>query len=178
MIVADKKAVIMESWVDNIMNDPYVETSSVEMGCILYAAVRYWYTGEKEDIGELCGEEYRGLNRSMSNIYSQIDKMRPYIEGGVKKSTVYDHDRIRELRLEGKTGREICSILGLDASKEKSLSTTRGWKEAKAILESHGPKNTESVQNTEKSVQTVTDTENTESVQIGKDSVQTVPFNF
>lgn len=133
--MSDKKATIMESWVENIMDDPYVETSPVEMGCILYAAVRYWFTGEKDDLGELCGEEYRGLNRSMPNLYSQIDKMKNY-SGNVKQGSIkYDHERIKALRLAGKSGREICEILGYPVDKAKSLTTTKGWKEAKKILD-------------------------------------------
>ena len=88
------KMIFMRDWYESIMNDEYIETTEQEMSYILYAAMQYCFTGEKINLGEVFGSEFRGLNRSMPNIYSQIDKIMSYKElitkqiGGGKNLTL------------------------------------------------------------------------------------------
>ena len=154
-----------KDWYESIINNPYVKTSPQEMAYILYAAMQYAFNdGAPIDIGEVFGPEFGGLNRDMPNIYGQMDKIKNYEKG--KKEDVYDHEAIYKLRMEGKTGKEICLALGYSLSKVNSLTTTKGWKKAKEEMEKNAVQNTESVQksvknteNIQKSVQNCTDTD-------------------
>jgi len=165
------KAIIMKDWIDKIIDDPYVETSPLEVGCILYAACQYWWTGQMTNIGEVFGNEYTSLNRSMANIYGQIDRVSNFKKEESQANIKYDAEQIRDLRLEGHTAKEICEILGYPVEKAKSLSSNKGWIEASKILKQKNTENTESVQicteniiqKKEKSVQKVQ--KNTDSVQ-------------
>ena len=191
--------IFQKDWYDAIMNDPYVTTSEEEMAYILYAAMRYSFYGECIDIGDTFGKEYKGLNRSMSNIYSQIDRIVDWAKAKAEVNKKYDSERIKELRLEGKTAREICVIEGYGEDKAKNITSNKGWKEAGEILKIQ--KNTEntdsvqksgksdfSVQNSVKSVQNLEksgnfctvqkSTDRTEICQNLEKSVQNVNFEF
>ena len=118
-----------KDWYEAIVNDKYVSTTPQEMAYILYAAMQYAFNdGNPIDLGEVFGKEFGGLNRSMPNIYGQMDRIRNYERG--KSSDTYDHEAIYRLRMEGKKGKEICQILGYPLEKERSLSSTKGWKRA------------------------------------------------
>ena len=118
-----------KDWYEAIANDKYVSTTPQEMAYILYAAMQYAFNdGNPIDLGEVFGKEFGGLNRSMPNIYGQMDRIRNYEKG--KSSDTYDHEAIYRLRMEGKKGKEICQILGYPLEKERSLSSTKGWKKA------------------------------------------------
>ena len=119
-----------KDWYENIINDKYVKTSPQEMAYILYAAMQYAFNGGNPiDLGEVFGPEFGGLNRSMANIYGQMDKIKNYEK--IKNEEKYDNDEIYRLRIEGKTGKEICQILGYSLEREKSLSSTKGWIKAR-----------------------------------------------
>lgn len=188
-----------KDWYEAIVNDKYVNTTPQEMAYILYAAMQYAFNdGNPIDLGETFGREFVGLNRSMPNIYGQMDRIKNYEKG--KSSDTYDHDAIYVLRMMDKKGKEICQILGYPLEKEKSLSSTRGWKKAKKDKEENGLtyediKDTEickkyrsicnqerknTVQNTETVQKSVKNTENVQkSVNIDNtESVQPVPFKF
>ena len=95
------KMIFMRDWYESIINDEYIETTEQEMSYILYAAMQYCFTGEKINLGEVFGNEFRGLNRSMPNIYSQIDKIMSYNEKQGKKNQKYDNDAIEALAAQG-----------------------------------------------------------------------------
>ena len=186
-----------KDWYEAIVNDKYVNTTPQEMAYILYAAMQYAFNdGVPIDLGDVFGKEFGSLNRSMPNIYGQMDKIRNYEKG--KSEDKYDNDMIYQLRMEGKKGREICQILGLPLDRERSLSSTKGWIRAREDMKNcteicknvqnsvkpsvkvdtddteilqNSVKNTESVQ---KSVQI----QNTESVQTVQKSVKNTDFNF
>lgn len=139
------KMIFMRDWYESIMNDEYIETTEQEMSYILYAAMQYCFTGEKINLGEVFGNEFRGLNRSMPNIYSQIDKIMSYNEKQGKKNQKYDNDAIEALAAQGYSQKEICRELGYDESKSRSLSSNAGYKRGreKFLIEkdSSGQKN-------------------------------------
>ena len=181
------KAIIMKDWIDKIVDDPYVETTPLELGCILYATCQYWWNEEMTNIGDVFGKEYASLNRSMANIYSQIDKMRNYRAEDAKAHTKYDSDQIKELRLQGHTAKEICQLLGYPESRARSLTSNKGWIEAGKELAQKSQIVQKSVQNctesTDTDIQTdcteiCTDlyTENTDSVQKSQNYAER--FNF
>jgi len=198
-----------KDWYENIINDKFVTTSPQEMAYILYAAMQYAFNdGNPIDLGEVFGEQFVGLNRSMPNIYGQMDKIKNYEKN--KNEEKYDNDAIYRLRMKGKTGKEICKELGYPADRERSLSSTKGWVKAREdkkkgltladILNTEicigGTDNTEictdvtdstdsvTVQNTEtvqkntESVQFVKNTDDTESVQTVQESVKLTTFEF
>lgn len=145
----------MKKWLDDILADENVEVTTQDLAYITYAAVQYGLTRERINMAETFGPEFRGLNYAMSNIYGQIDNIKDYNPGRTVK---YDSDAIRDLRLEGKTAKEICAILGIEEDKHKSISTNKGWREAGEILKQKNTENTEkSTKNTE-----FVDTENTQ----------------
>ena len=159
-MMADKM-IFQKKWYDAIKEDEYIETTEQEMAYILYAAMIYSFEGERIDIGEVFGKEFKGLNRSMPNIYSQIDNIVGWSDKMSDSKRKYDPDRIRELRLQGYKAREICEIEGYDVSKANNITSNRGWKEAGEILkEQKNPENTEFVQNLEKSGNSVKNLEN------------------
>ena len=183
-----------KDWYEEILNDKYVKTTPQEMAYIVYAAMQYAFNeGQPIDIGEVFGEHFSGLNRAMPTIYGQIDRILKYKKS--KNEEKYNNDAIYQLRMEGKTGKEICQILGYPLERERSLSSTKGWKRAredkqknteicKKSVKSIGAiqiQNTDSVQkcteilqNDTESVQSV----NTESVQNIQKSVNFTGFNF
>lgn len=122
------KMIFMKDWYESIMSDEYIETTEQEMSYILYAAMQYWFTGEKINLGTVFGNEFKGLNRSMPTIYSQIDKMAEYIDKQGKKNQKYDNDAVEELAAQGMSQKEICRALGYDESKSNSLSSNAGYK--------------------------------------------------
>ena len=161
-----------KDWYEAIMNDKYVKTTPQEMAYILYAAMQYSFNGgEPIDLGEVFGPQFGGLNRSMANIYGQMDKIRNYEKG--KNEEKYDNDMIYQLRMEGKKGREICQILGLPLDRERSLSSTKGWIRAREDMRNR----TEICKNVQKSVKSSVkfDTDDTEILQ---KSVKNTDFNF
>lgn len=186
-----------KDWYEAIMNDKYVKTTPQEMAYILYAAMQYSFNGgEPIDLGEVFGPQFGGLNRSMANIYGQMDKIRNYEKG--KNEEKYDNDMIYQLRMEGKKGREICQILGLPLDRERSLSSTKGWIRAREDMRNRTEicKNVQksvkssvkfdtddteilqkSVKNTE-NVQKSVQIQNIESVQTVQKSVKNTDFNF
>ena len=183
-----------KDWYEAILNDKYVKTTPQEMAYIVYAAMQYAFNdGQPIDLGETFGEQFRGLNRSMPNIYDQINRIRNYEKN--KNEEKYDNDAIYQLRMEGKTGKEICQILGYPLERERSLSSTKGWKKAREdkkknteicktsvkSIEKIQIQNTESVQNNTENVQKDTESVqsvNTESVKNVQKSVNFTDFNF
>lgn len=164
-----------KDWYEVIMNDQYVKTSPQEMAYILYAAMQYAFNdGKPIDLGEVFGSQYGGLNRAMPNIYGQMDKIKNYEKN--KNKEKYDNDAIYQLRMEGKTGKEICQILHYPLEAERSLSSTKGWIKAKEDLKKM---NTESLQKSVKIDESNSkkNTENTEILQKNTESVQTVTEN-
>lgn len=157
-----------KDWYEAILNDKYVKTTPQEMAYIVYAAMQYAFNdGQPIDLGETFGEQFRGLNRSMPNIYDQINRIRNYEKN--KNEEKYDNDAIYQLRMEGKTGKEICQILGYPLERERSLSSTKGWKKAREDKK----KNTEICKTSVKSIEKI-QIQNTESVQKDTESVQSV----
>ena len=164
------------------------------MAYIVYAAMQYAFNdGQPIDLGETFGEQFRGLNRSMPNIYDQINRIKNYEKN--KNEEKYDNDAIYQLRMEGKTGKEICQILGYPLERERSLSSTKGWKKAREDkkknteickisvkpIEKIQIQNTESVQSNTENVQKDTESVqsvNTESVENVQKSVNFTGFNF
>ena len=183
-----------KDWYEAILNDKYVKTTPQEMAYIVYAAMQYAFNdGQPIDLGETFGEQFRGLNRSMPNIYDQINRIRNYEKN--KNEEKYDNDAIYQLRMEGKTGKEICQILGYPLERERSLSSTKGWKKAREDkkknteicktsvkpVEKIQIQNTESVQSNTENVQKDTESVqsvNTESVKNVQKSVNFTGFNF
>ena len=163
-----------KDWYEDIVNNPFIKTSPQEMAYILYAAMQYAFNdGTPIDLGEVFGAEFKGLNRDMPNIYGQMDKIKNYQNN--KNEEKYNNEAIYKLRMEGKTGKEICKILGYPVECERSLSSTKGWVKAKKELQ----KNTEICTENTESVQSVTDAiQNTESVQINTDSVKNTGYVF
>ena len=167
-----------KDWYEAIVNDKYVKTTPQEMAYILYAAMQYAFNDKPIDLGEVFGSQFNGLNRSMANIYGQMDRIKNYEK--TKKDGAYDNDAIYRLRMEGKKGKEICQILGIPLEKQKSLSTTKGWLKAREDMkkgtddEEDTERNTESVQIQTESVKSVS----TESVQNVQKSVKSTVFNF
>ena len=157
-----------KDWYEDIVNNPFIKTSPQEMAYILYAAMQYAFNdGEPIDLGEVFGAEFKGLNRDMPNIYGQMDKIKNYQNN--KNKEKYDSEAIYKLRKEGKTGKEICKILGYPLECEKNLSSTKGWVKAKLELK----KNTEICTENTESVQPVT-----EPVQNNTESVKNTGFEF
>lgn len=128
----DSSMIFLKTWYENIMEDEYVPTSEQEMAYIMYAAAQYCFYQERIDIGEIFGKEFRGLNRSMATIYSQIDKMKQWTDNNVKTNQKYDNDKVYELAAQGKSQEEICLELGYDVSKKRSLSSNKGYRDGKA----------------------------------------------
>ena len=120
------KMIFQRKWYDAIKNDEYIETTDQEMAYILYAAMIYSFEGERIDIGEVFGAEFKGLNRSMPNIYSQIDNIKDWSDKMSDAKRKYDPERIKELRLQGYKAREICEIEGYDVSKANNITSNRG----------------------------------------------------
>ena len=133
---------LMSKWFEDIKDDPNLKITDQDIAYMIFAAAQYGFYGVKVDLGETFGPEFRGLNMCMPNIYGQIDRIKGYDprDGKLK----YDNERIKELRLEGKTAKEICEILGYPAEKAKSLTTTKGWLEAKKLLDSNAEGSTDS----------------------------------
>jgi hypothetical protein len=127
------KMIFQKSWYDAIMADEYLETTEQEMAYILYAAMIYSFDGTRINLGEVFGAEFKGLNRSMPNIYQQIDGIKNWGEKNQQKNQKYDNEAIKELAAMGYTQKQICIELGYDVAKAKSLSSNPGYKEGRAI---------------------------------------------
>lgn len=132
--MAADKMIFQKDWYEGIVNNEYVETTEQEMAYILYAAMRYCFYDETIDLGETFGKEFKGLNRDMSNIYTQINKIKNWSENMSSKNQKYDDPRIKELAAKGYTQKQICIELGYDESKSKSLSSAALYKEGRAIF--------------------------------------------
>ena len=151
---------LMKKWFDDIQADEILGgLSEQEMAYIIYAAAHYGFSSEKTNFETKFGPEFKNLAFAMSNIYGQIDNIQNYSDK-MNTNVKYDAEQIYQLRMEGKTGKEICQILGLPPEKQRSLSTNPGWKRAKKDLDTQ--KNTETVQKNTDSVQTVTDSTDTD----------------
>ena len=124
----DNRMIFQRDWYENIINDKFVPTTEQEIAYLLYAAMKYSFYDEQVDLGEVFGKEFANLNRSMTSIYGQIDKIKNYKEE--KKASVlkYDADRIYELRLEGYTAKEICIMEGYGEDKANNITSNKGWK--------------------------------------------------
>lgn len=189
------KMTVMKKWFDDILDDPNDDTTPQEMAYIMYAVLHYGLYGEKINIGEIFGQEFKGLNRAMPNIYGQIDNIKNFDPADGKK-VKYDAEVVKQMRLEGLTAREIVVKLGYGEDKARSLTTTKGWKEAGRILANQKKsENTDSVQkvwkvdnikntdllqkNTDLN-QTVSDMSKTEKSDLSQNSTenQVVQFNF
>ena len=163
---------VMKKWFDDIWNDPNEETTEQEMAYIMYATLMYGFYGEKINIGEVFGAEFKGLNRSMPNIYGQIDNIKDYAENAGAAASKYDSDAIKELRLKGLTAKEVCAELGYPEEKARSITSNKGWVEAgKELRQGKNARDCAgTVQKSQKSVQSyfnksqTENTENTDSV--------------
>ena len=128
------KVTLMKKWFDDIREDENLfDLTETDIAYLIYAAAQYGFTGEKVNLGEVFGKEYRGLNMAMPNIYGQIDRIKNFndkVGGSIK----YDSEAIKELRLKGMTALEICRELGYPAEKVKSLTSNKGWKEAGELM--------------------------------------------
>lgn len=163
----------VKNWMKEIENDEFCETSPVELGCICYATFRYIWDNEKTNMAEFFGEEYRSLNRSMANIYSQVDRIKNFRSNETNTNIKYDAEKIKELRLQGLSSKEICEKLGYPADKSRSLTSNRGWIEAGKILKDKVcTENTDSVQKSVKSDAETVQTDRQNSVQKNTESVQ------
>ncbi len=125
----------MSKWLKDIKEDQNLELSEQELAYIVYAAVKYGLEGEKLNLGEVFGKEFKYLNIAMPNIYGQIDNIQGYDLG---RRTKYDSEKIKELKLKGYTAVQICEELGYDKSKARSLTSNKGWREAVQILGNKG----------------------------------------
>lgn len=156
--MADKMT-FMAKWLEDIRADENLDVTEQELAYIVYAAVVYGISSEKINIGAIFGNEFKFLNMAMPNIYGQIDNIQSY---NPNRKSEYDSDAIKDLRLEGKTAKQICEILGYDTSKANSLTSNKGWKEAGQILKQNC---TDSIQKSVQNVQTDTEQKCTDSVQ-------------
>ena len=175
------KLTFMKQWWDAILKDDALDMTPQDMACILYAAACYAFNGEKIKIGEVFGNEYRGLNMAMPNIYSQMDNIKEYGEKNKIKNQKYDNEAIKELAAQGLTQREICLELGYDVSKCKSLSSNQGYKDGRDIFRQEKLENdrnsTERVRNLKDVKEIAKTSEN--SIEIAKTGGSSVnPFNF
>jgi hypothetical protein len=155
--MADKMTV-MKKWIDDIRKDDNLEVTEQELAYIVYAAITFGLEGEKVNIGEVFGKEFKHLNFAMSNIYGQIENIQNY--GEEKKASVlkYDADRIYELRLQGYTAKEICVMEGYGEDKANNITSNKGWKLAGEELKKRGvQKSGNSGKSVQKLVQTGTD---------------------
>jgi len=130
--MADKMTV-MRKWLDDIEADENVTLTDNDRAFIAYAILRYGLYGEKTNIGEVFGKEHGMLNYLMPNIYGQIDNIQNYKP--VDNSGKYDPKKIYELRLEGHTAKQICQELGYPVEKWRSITSNKGWTDAKKELE-------------------------------------------
>lgn len=170
------KLIFMKDQYDAIMNDDVEATTEQEMAYILFAAAQYAFNKEKINIGEVFGKEFKGLNRSMPNIYSQMDRIKIWTEEQGKINVKYDADAIKELKVNNPTmtAKQICIELGYPEENARSLTSNKGWKEAQQIIKDRNEqtvqKCTESVQ-MDKTVQNCGVQKNTESVQKSTENV-------
>ena len=167
---------IVKEWIKEVEDDEFCNTTNVEIGCICYAIFRYIWNDEKTNMTEFFGEEYTHLNRNMSNIYKQIDRIKGFKNNETNTNVKYDAEKIKELRLQGLNTKEICEKLGYPVEKSRSLTSNKGWKEAGEILKNRKhTENTDSVQKNTDFVKSVPDSVHTDrqkSVQKDTDSVQ------
>lgn len=135
--MADKMT-IMKKWIDGIREDENLDLTEQEIAYIIYALVTFGLEGTKVNLGQTFGAEFRHLNLAMSNIYTQIESIQNY--GEEKKSSVlkYDADKIYELRLAGKTAKEICVELGYGVDKANNITSNKGWRRAGVELKECG----------------------------------------
>lgn len=124
----DNRMIFQRDWYENIINDKFVPTTEQEIAYLLYAAMKYSFYDEQVDLGEIFGKEFANLNRSMTSIYGQIDKIKNYREEKKASILKYDADRIYELRLEGHTAKEICIMEGYGEDKANNITSNKGWK--------------------------------------------------
>ena len=135
--MADKMTV-MKKWIDDIRKDDNLEVTEQELAYIMYAAITFGLEGEKVNIGEVFGKEFKHLNFAMSNIYGQIENIQNYGEEMKASVLKYDADKIYELRLEGYTAKEICRELGYGEDKANNITSNKGWKLAGEELRKSG----------------------------------------
>lgn len=179
------KVTFQKQWLEAIINDDNLDLSEQELAYIVYAAIKYGLYGEKMNIGKVFGNEFKMLNLTLPNIYSQIDNIANYKERKSEKNTKYDSEAIYELRMKGFTGKQICEALGYSVEVERNLSTTPGWVRARNDMKDlkidNTDKNTDGIQESVKVSVTpsnFTDTEyrsvqnSVKSVQNDTDSVQ------
>lgn len=143
------KVTLMRKWFDDIVDDPNIDTTEQELAYMIYAAYMYGTTGEKVNIGEVFGKEFKLLNMMMPNIYGQIDNIMHY-DPSNGKNVKYDAEAIKECRLRGLSAKEICVELGYPEARSRSITSNKGWIEAGKILkgmEEGVQKLSESVQN-------------------------------
>lgn len=131
--MAADKMIFMKKWYDAIVSDDVEETTPEEMAYILYAAMQYCFNDERINIGDVFGREFRGLNRAMPNIYSQIDAIQNFGTKNIK----YDAKAIKDLASQGYSVKQICEKLGYPEEKSRSLYKNPGYIEGKAIYDSN-----------------------------------------
>lgn len=131
-----------KEWYDAIKNDKYNETTELQMALIIGAAALYQFNGEAIDIGAVYGEQYRELNRSMSTIYDQIDRInnRSQTQRGEPK---YDEDAIYELAIQGMKASQVWEQLGYPMEAVNSIYSNKGWKRARQEINGSKAKNLE-----------------------------------
>ena len=135
--MADKMTV-MKKWIDGIRNDENLEVTEQEMAYIMYAMITFGLDGEKVNIGDVFGKEFKHLNFAMSNIYGQIENIQNYGEEMKASVLKYDADKIYELRMAGMTAKEICIELGYGEEKANNITSNKGWKLAGVELKKSG----------------------------------------
>lgn len=129
------RIVFSKEWFKELQQgDDFVETTPQEIAYILYAAAIYSFTGEKTNLAETFGPEYKELNRTMSGYYGQIRRIIDSGDNQKNKNQKYNDDAITELVLKGYTQVQICQELGYDISKSKSLSSNPGYKKGRELL--------------------------------------------
>lgn len=148
------KFTFLKRWFDAEMQDENNQTTEQEMAYILFAAAKYAFEGEKINMGEVFGKDFRGLNRSMPNIYSQMDNIKIWTENNQNVNQKYDNESIKKLAEEGLTQKAICEKLGYDINKSKSLSSNAGYRAGRQIFLERKKKEKESLgQNSDSSVE-------------------------
>ena len=164
------KVTLRKQWFDDIKNDPNFDITEQELAYIIYAAAMYGFTGEKVNIGEVFGREFRGLNFTMPNIYGQIDNIQQY-DPSKGKVVKYDSNAIYELKVQNEkmTAREICKALGYPEDKARSLTSNEGWKRAQKEILQKKSENTDTDQSNQSVLSVQIDSELT---QKSTDSVQ------
>lgn len=147
MAANKEKLTFMKKWYDDIRNDENLEITNQEMAYILFASAIYAFEGEKINIGDVFGKEFKGLNMAMPNIYGQIDNINDYNTLQSENNIKYDDDAIYKLAMTGMKGTKVWAQLGYNKDKVASLYTNKGWIKAQKELKSKQESSLENLEN-------------------------------